>query len=111
VIWKSAFATKKKRLSKVVSAGFQTFVEGCYHSFTRGRKERTKEKIPRQFSIFIDGRKADKEEKVQVVESQTGSHAVLLINDKTEALGKYVKTKEARFGKFCVLVCFWLLVS
>jgi len=35
---------------------------------------------------------------------QGGNHAVLLINDATENLGRYLSVKEAKFGKSCFVV-------
>ena len=103
--WKQNFQSNKQRLTPTEKKAFESFVGTWYHSYKDSLKVgiTAPVSVPLQFQLVLSNKAKEQanlqDRPWQIVQSLHGDQsAVLLINDGTENLGKYLSQNESKFG-------------
>lgn len=103
-VWRVPFG--KPRLNAVETQNFESFIDRMYEAYQdakKGRRRVAVHAVPKQFMVGMVKEQQQKEgdKRWAAVEALGGAtNAALVINDRTENLKKYLRTKDSKFGKF-----------
>src|SRR6185503_745019 len=111
-IWTGHFVKQGRKMAAELNQQFDTYVSLGVQVWKLQGKVSISQSIPREFKLYLnDAQKKLKEDAVKwkIVKSLVGTNPCLLLNDRTEALEKYLNVKSVKLGILSISLAFLFL--